>query len=74
MHFFKQNWRRIQRNSSGTMRREDTGEEVANEPAVDLTANLTEYFPPPASISIGTERFQKKQPHIMKEKEKVDFS
>jgi len=44
------------------MLREDTGEEVADEPAVDLTENLTEYFPPPAFISIGTERFQKNSP------------
>lgn len=53
------------------MLRGDTAEEVVDEPAVDLTANLTEYFPPPASISIRTERFQKN--HSMKEK-KVDFS
>ena len=44
------------------MLREDTGEEVVDEPAVDLTANLTEYFHPPASILIGTERFQKNSP------------
>lgn len=44
------------------MLREDTGEEVVDEPAVDLTANLTKYLPPPASISIGTEGFQKTSP------------
>lgn len=44
------------------MLREDTGKEVVDEPAVDLTANLTEYFTPPASISIRIERFQKNSP------------
>lgn len=39
------------------MLREDTCEEVVDDNAVDLTANLTEYFPPPVSTAIGTERF-----------------
>lgn len=47
---------RIQRISSGTMLREDTDEEVVDEPAVDVTANLTEHFPSPASTPIGAER------------------
>lgn len=61
MHFYNQNQRRIQRNSSGAMLREDTGEQVVDE-LVDLTAYLTECFLLLASISIRRERFQKNSP------------
>lgn len=57
MHFYKQNWRRIQRNSSGTMLREDTGEEGVDESAVDLTANLTVCFPPQLPYQSELRRF-----------------
>lgn len=40
------------------MLREHTGNKVVDEPGVDLTANLTGFFLPPASISSGPERFQ----------------
>lgn len=54
------------------MLREDTDEEIVDEPAADLTANLTEYFSSPAFIPTGTERFKQKK--YMKQKEKVYFS